>query len=258
MIQLQLRQDSASVWTSNNPTLSIGEVGVESDTLKMKVGNGFTAWTSLAYVNTTSSLWGTASWANNAITSAFVTASNVNGSVNSAYSGAISATVTGPYYVDLSTGSTGLQPTFVNTTLVYNTANNYLSTTGFSGSLYGTSSWASNATTASWAGALSGAHSGPLTGSVFGTASSAVLASSSSFGGGLPLIQSGVTAYTAVATISPAFNKAFPTNVYGLGIAFSGSTFVSSSRISATTTTGFTAQFQTGSGWLLWNAIGNT
>jgi hypothetical protein len=44
-----LRRDTASNWTSANPTLSGGEVGIETDTLKMKLGNGSTAWTSLGY-----------------------------------------------------------------------------------------------------------------------------------------------------------------------------------------------------------------
>lgn len=48
-IQIQLRRGLAADWTSTNPTLAEGEVGVEKDTLKLKVGNGSTAWTSLAY-----------------------------------------------------------------------------------------------------------------------------------------------------------------------------------------------------------------
>ncbi len=44
-----LRRDTAANWTSANPTLSGGEVGIETDTLQIKLGNGSTAWTSLAY-----------------------------------------------------------------------------------------------------------------------------------------------------------------------------------------------------------------
>lgn len=43
------RKGTAAAWTSANPTLASGEVGVETDTGKQKVGNGSTAWTSLAY-----------------------------------------------------------------------------------------------------------------------------------------------------------------------------------------------------------------
>jgi hypothetical protein len=48
--QIQHRRDTAANWTSTNPTLAAGEVGVETDTLKQKVGDGSTAWTSLAYI----------------------------------------------------------------------------------------------------------------------------------------------------------------------------------------------------------------
>jgi hypothetical protein len=47
--QIQLRRDTAANWTSANSVLAQGEVGVETDTLKAKIGNGSTAWNSLAY-----------------------------------------------------------------------------------------------------------------------------------------------------------------------------------------------------------------
>jgi hypothetical protein len=47
--QIQVRRGTASQWTSANPTLAAGEWGLETDTLKAKIGNGATAWTSLAY-----------------------------------------------------------------------------------------------------------------------------------------------------------------------------------------------------------------
>jgi hypothetical protein len=50
--RIQLRRDTAAQWTANNPTLSTGEAGYESDTGKLKIGNGSSAWSSLAYVKT--------------------------------------------------------------------------------------------------------------------------------------------------------------------------------------------------------------
>ena len=47
--QIQLRRGTASQWTSTNPTLASGEQGFETDTGKMKIGDGTTAWTSLSY-----------------------------------------------------------------------------------------------------------------------------------------------------------------------------------------------------------------
>jgi len=43
------RYDTAANWTAENPTLLAGEIGVESDTGKIKIGTGATAWTSLSY-----------------------------------------------------------------------------------------------------------------------------------------------------------------------------------------------------------------
>jgi len=47
---IQLRRDTASNWTSANPTLAQGELGVETDTSKIKIGDGSTAWSSLSYL----------------------------------------------------------------------------------------------------------------------------------------------------------------------------------------------------------------
>lgn len=49
--QIQLRHDTAAHWTSVNPTLLAGEVGLETDTLKAKVGDGTHTWTQLSYFN---------------------------------------------------------------------------------------------------------------------------------------------------------------------------------------------------------------
>lgn len=47
--QIQFRRDTSANWTSANPTLAQGELGLETDTSKYKIGDGTTAWTSLAY-----------------------------------------------------------------------------------------------------------------------------------------------------------------------------------------------------------------
>ena len=48
--RIQLRNDLAETWKSRNPVLLKGEMGVETDTRKIKIGDGTTVWTSLAYV----------------------------------------------------------------------------------------------------------------------------------------------------------------------------------------------------------------
>ncbi len=47
--KVQLRRGNASVWTSANPILGAGEIGLELDTGKFKVGNGTDNWTTLPY-----------------------------------------------------------------------------------------------------------------------------------------------------------------------------------------------------------------
>ena len=46
---IKLRRDTAANWTSTDPTLAAGEAGFESDSNKLKIGDGSTAWTSLGY-----------------------------------------------------------------------------------------------------------------------------------------------------------------------------------------------------------------
>lgn len=47
--QIQARRGTAAQWTSANPTLAAGEWGYETDTGKVKIGNGSTVWNSLGY-----------------------------------------------------------------------------------------------------------------------------------------------------------------------------------------------------------------
>jgi hypothetical protein len=47
--QIQVRRGTASQWTSTNPVLASGEWGYETDTGKVKIGNGSSAWNSVSY-----------------------------------------------------------------------------------------------------------------------------------------------------------------------------------------------------------------
>lgn len=49
--KIKLRNDTAAQWASENPVLLLGEVGLETDTRKLKVGDGTTAWSSRPYFN---------------------------------------------------------------------------------------------------------------------------------------------------------------------------------------------------------------
>jgi len=47
--QIKLRRDTAANWTSVNPILATGEPGLETDTLKLKYGDGVNRWNALSY-----------------------------------------------------------------------------------------------------------------------------------------------------------------------------------------------------------------
>lgn len=49
-VKVKHRYDSASNWTTNNPVLLAGELGIESDTGKIKCGDGTSSWSVLEYI----------------------------------------------------------------------------------------------------------------------------------------------------------------------------------------------------------------
>jgi hypothetical protein len=46
---IQLRRDTSTNWITANPVLAQGELGLETNTRKIKVGDGSTPWNSLLY-----------------------------------------------------------------------------------------------------------------------------------------------------------------------------------------------------------------
>ncbi|MBB5167194.1 hypothetical protein [Mycobacterium sp. AZCC_0083] len=50
MAQIQLRRGTAAQWTSANTLLAAGELGAETDTGKLKVGDGSSHWNALYYI----------------------------------------------------------------------------------------------------------------------------------------------------------------------------------------------------------------
>jgi hypothetical protein len=53
---IRLRRDTAANWTSNNPILALGEMGVETDSRKFKIGDGASTWTALLYGSAVASI----------------------------------------------------------------------------------------------------------------------------------------------------------------------------------------------------------
>jgi len=48
-IRIQIRRATAAEWTAFDPVLGIGEMGLEYDTVKIKIGDGATIWSLLPY-----------------------------------------------------------------------------------------------------------------------------------------------------------------------------------------------------------------
>lgn len=51
--RIKLRRDIASDWTSLNPTLLAGEIGIDTTNNKIKIGTGSATWTALPYATLT-------------------------------------------------------------------------------------------------------------------------------------------------------------------------------------------------------------
>ena len=91
-VQLQLRRGSAAQWTTANTLLAQGELGLETDTGKLKIGDGSTVWTSLAYYSAGSA----AVTSVNGYTGVVVlTASDISGLGTIASQAASNVTITG-------------------------------------------------------------------------------------------------------------------------------------------------------------------
>jgi len=90
--QIQVRRGTAAQWTSTNPTLASGEFGFETDTGKIKIGNGSTAWTGLSYTGA----------ATGTVTSVIASTGLTGGTITSTGTIAIDTSVT----ADLTTAQT--------------------------------------------------------------------------------------------------------------------------------------------------------
>ena len=48
-VRIQLRNDLATNWVTKNPILAQGEIGIETDSRKLKIGDGINTWNHLIY-----------------------------------------------------------------------------------------------------------------------------------------------------------------------------------------------------------------
>ena len=86
---IKLRRDTSSNWTSSNPILAAGEPGLETDTLRVKYGDGSNTWTNLSY-----SAVGNATYANTAGSATTATTAVTAATATSATSALTAGTVT--------------------------------------------------------------------------------------------------------------------------------------------------------------------
>lgn len=49
-VPIRIKTATATFWTTKDPTLKKGEAGFESDTGRIKIGDGSTTWSSLSYM----------------------------------------------------------------------------------------------------------------------------------------------------------------------------------------------------------------
>jgi hypothetical protein len=159
-IQIQLRRGTALEWTNANTILSIGEIGVEHDTGKFKLGNGTSNWNSLQYFTTIitgSSYPITSSWSNNSLTASYLNpiSQSLIPSTGSTYSLGSPTNKwkdlyvsSGSIYVGETVLSTSGSTLFVNSSpaVTLNTASGQLEVGGFTASL--SSSYSSTASVA--------------------------------------------------------------------------------------------------------------
>jgi hypothetical protein len=102
-VKIQVRRGTASAWITANTVLSAGEIGFETDTLRIKIGDGTTAWTALGYASGGSSYATTATAAGTTtLTVASAYAQFFTGSANQTVVLPVASTMTlgGSFYIN--------------------------------------------------------------------------------------------------------------------------------------------------------------
>ena len=121
-VRIQVRRGTAAQWTSVNPILAAGEMGVESDSNLFKFGNGSSTWTALSYANNSDVAIGEIS--QDAINSALTMGSGLTKTYNDG-ANTITIAVDNSYFTELAQDA--INSAFVEgngITRVYNDASN--------------------------------------------------------------------------------------------------------------------------------------
>ena len=118
-VRIQVRRGISTDWSTVNPTLAAGEIGFESNTKKVKIGDGTTAWNSLDYIS--SDVPVIDEIAQDAVNSALVMGNGLSKVYNDP-ANTITLSNTGVLSFNTRTGSVTLSDTDVNTALGYTAA----------------------------------------------------------------------------------------------------------------------------------------
>ena len=232
-VQIKLRRDTAANWVSINPVLASGEPGLETDTLKIKYGDGSSTWNSLPYPTVTfptsiaaaslaSNVAGGAAnqilYQTQAGTTGFITAPTQIGFLQ--WTGSGYSWSTGGYAAAAQITGTTLAPNVITTSIT--TLGSGVTATTFTGLITANGGVTGNVT---------GNLTGNVTGNVTGTAGSAAKLTTATTINGVSFDGSAPITITAVATSAPA------NSLTGTTLA---SNVVSSSLTSVGTLTGLT------------------
>lgn len=120
IVRIQVRRGTSTNWTSVDPILAGGELGFETDTNKIKVGDGTTSWSSLSYMSADAPSIGEIS--QDAIASALTMGSGIS-KVYDDTANTITLENTGVLSFNNKTGIVSLTANDVNTALGYTAAN---------------------------------------------------------------------------------------------------------------------------------------
>ena len=118
-VRIQVRRGNASDWTSVNPVLAAGEIGFETNTKKMKVGDGSSTWSSLDYISSDAPAISEIS--QDAINSALTMGDGISKAYDDA-GNTITLENTGVLSFNTRTGSVTLTDSDINTALGYTAA----------------------------------------------------------------------------------------------------------------------------------------
>ena len=125
-VRIQVRRGTSTDWSTVNPTLAAGEIGFESNTKKVKIGDGTTAWNSLDYIS--SDVPVIDEIAQDAVNSALTMGSGLSKTYNDS-ANTITLNNTGVLSFNTRTGSITLLDSDINTALGYTAADSAALTT---------------------------------------------------------------------------------------------------------------------------------